>query len=372
MRGSPSFVIILCAMSLLLLPSCGGRREKAAEPDAIRPIKMLTVTSGADGLKRRMPARVRASQRADMAFQISGTLIELPVDEGQQISKGDLLARLDPRDFKVRLQEAEGQLSRGKAALDLAKSQHERVLRIKEQDPGAVSDSLVDSRRERENSARADLQSLQAAVDAARLQLSYTELSAPFTGVVARRYVDNFQEVKAKQPIISLQDISRIEILVDVPENMVATMTDSMRPTIFVEFQASPGETYPLTVKEYTTEADPRTQTYQVTLEMPQPEGLNIFPGMTATVVGIRPAERVGGGEIPVPVSAVFADEAGVSHVWVVEPESMTIHCREVSLGELSGTDEVVIAEGLQIGEQIAISGVDQLREGMKVRLLDI
>ncbi len=228
---------------------------------------------------------------------------------------------------------------------------------------------MVDRRREGVNKAQADIQSVQAAVDAAKDQLSYTYLRAPFSGVIAKRYVDNFQEVQAKEPIVSLQDVSEIEILVDVPE---MTMTRVKRGDLDVvaEFAAAPGNDYPLTLKEFSTEADPRTQTYRVVLTMPSPEDLRVLPGMTASVhrAGIVEAE---GDMYVVPAIAVFADEAGKSNVWVVDSESMTVHRREVSIGELTGTENIEIVEGLESEEMIAISGVSRLREGMKIRPVD-
>ncbi|MEE8591475.1 MAG: efflux RND transporter periplasmic adaptor subunit, partial [Spirochaetia bacterium] len=119
------------------------------------------------------------------------------------------------------------------------------------------------------------------------------------------------------------------------------------------------------------TRADPRTQTYQVTLQMRQPEGINILPGMTASVVQHRPKEEDDTGRFVIPAIAVFADEAGNSHAWVVDRDTMTVHRRKVTTGELTGTDSIQILDGLQSDEMIAISGVSRLREGMKVRHLE-
>ena len=134
------------------------------------------------------------------------------------------------------------------------------------------------------------------------------------------------------------------------------------------EFAAAPGRQFPLTIKEYATRADPRTQTYQVTLQMPRPKGINILPGMTATVLGSPPVKERGGDRFVVPALAVFADEAGVSHVWVVDSDTMKVQKRKVTTGELAGTESIQILEGLESGEKIATTGVAQLREGMQVR----
>jgi len=358
----------LAVLLVLLVTSCGKKEEQKVTREVIRPVKIMTVMSSEEAFKRKFPGRVRASKRVDLAFQVGGPLIELPIDEGQNVKKGQLLARIDPRDFQTNLRNAEGGLGKAQAALQLAQKEYERVVRIRKKDPGAVSQAMVDRRAEAVNKAQADIKSLKAAVDAAKDQLSYTYLRAPFSGVISRRYVDNYQEVRAKQPIMSLDDISSLEILVDVPEIVMASVRKGGSAGAVAEFAAAPGRQFPLTIKEYATRADPRTQTYQVTFQMRRPKGINILPGMTATVVGSPPVKERGGDRFVVPALAVFADEAGVSHVWVVDKETMKVQKRKVKTGELTGTDSIQILEGLESGERIAVTGVAQLREGMQVR----
>ena len=158
---------------------------------------MMTLASSGEMTRLTFPGKVRASQRVDMAFQVSGTLIELPIKEGAQVKEGDLLAQIDPKDFQTNLRKAEGQLARGEASIERAQSDYDRILRIRKKDPGAMSQAMVDQKREAMDSAKADIKSLEASVDGAKDQLSYTSLHAPFSGVIAKRYVDNFQEVRA-------------------------------------------------------------------------------------------------------------------------------------------------------------------------------
>ncbi|MBW2066908.1 MAG: efflux RND transporter periplasmic adaptor subunit [Deltaproteobacteria bacterium] len=242
------------------------------------------------------------------------------------------------------------------------------MLRIRKKDPGAASQSMVDRRREAVDKARAEIEALQATLDAAKLQLSYTYLRAPFSGVIAKRHVENYQEVRRKRPIVTLDDLSHLELLVDVPESvMVPIKTGSVSPV--AEFASAPGKKYPLTIKEYSTRADRKTQTYRIVLTMPAPEDMRILPGMTATVTGEAPGvQREEGDLIVVPAIAVFSDESGKPHVWVVDRDTMTVHKREVKTGDLTGTDSIQILSGLKAGETIAITGVSRLREGMKVR----
>ncbi len=278
-----------------------------------------------------------------------------------------MLAQIDPTDFEVNLRSAEGQLAKARAALDLAQSLYKRVLRIRDQDTGAVSEAMIDQKREDANRAQAEVTSLKATVDAAKDQLRYTSLEAPFSGVIAKRYVENFQKVQAKEPILSLQDISTVEILVDVPENIIARMKKGDESNVFAEFEPAPGRQFPLAVKEYATEADTRTQTYRIVLSMLAPDGINVLPGMTAIVKSAQmsaPESK----NILVPAVSVFADETGNSNIWVIEKESMTVKRQKVTTGSLTGKDNIQILSGLKDGDVIAVSGVSKLREGMKVR----
>jgi len=410
---------LLLAGLLLVFFACGKKEEKTVEKEVVRPIKMMSAASTRDALKRRFPGRVRASMRVELAFRVQGPLIELPVEEGKEVKEGELIARIDPRDYDANYRTIQGGLANAKATLKamrqarpedirrltanvktaeaglkLATAEYDRIMRIKKADPGAVSQGMIDKaveKKERSEASlnktkeelrigkigarpediqakEAEIKSLKAQVDFAKLQLDYTTLKAPFSGVVSRRYVDNFQEVRAKQQIVSLDDISAVEILVDVPEILMANIREKGGAVDAVaEFAAASGKQYPLTLKEFATRADPKTQTYQVVFQMPQPDDINILPGMTATVTG-SPRQREQTKEIfVVPAIAVVADSAGNPFVWIVDKETMKVSKRPVKTGDLTGTDSIRIPEGLKSGEMIAVSGVSRLREGMQV-----
>jgi multidrug efflux system membrane fusion protein len=200
--------------------------------------------------------------------------------------------------------------------------------------------------------------------------LEYTRLKAPFDGVIAQKYVDNYQEVQAKQAVLSLQNVTDVEVLIDVPELMVAPVRKS-KPRFYAEFTADPNRRFELRIKEFATQADPVTQTYRVVLVMPAPAGIRILPGMTVNVA-IEFTEEAGAvAEILVPASAVFADDAGHPQVWVIDPQTMKAQRRAVVTGELSGGDSIRIVSGLNADETIAVSGVGMLSEGQTVRALE-
>jgi membrane fusion protein, multidrug efflux system len=363
-------VVVVC---LTLLAACDRSPERQVEAVEPRPVKMVTVGVAASVTQRSFPGTVRAARRAELAFQVSGTLTQLSVGEGQEVREGEVLAQLDQRDFENSLRSAQGQFGNVRAALESARSEYERILRIRKQDPGATSESMVVKRREAMDRASAELESVQAAVDGARDKLGYTSLHAPFSGIVSRRHVENFQEVQAKEPIISLDDISSLEILVDLPESVVARINEPSERTgkqapVHAEFAALPDREFPLIVKEFSTRADPKTQTFQVVFEMEKPDDVSILPGMTALIVGSAQQGVNDDGNFIIPAVAVFGDEMGVSHVWVVQPETLAVERRKIVTGELTGEAGIRVVEGLAAGETVAVSGAGQLRDGMRVK----
>ena len=352
-------IAILLTFSLAFsISGCGKKKEEAVKKEVIRPVKIITVDlTGGQDITREFPGKVRATQRVDLAFQVPGPLITLPVEEGQRVKKGDILARIRPRDFET-------EIDKNKAKALEAEQQFLRYkdLYVKNQ----VSKADFDKYKSQSDIAKARLKE-------AKDKLDDTFLRATFTGVVAKKYVENFQDVQAKQEIVSLQDISEVEVLVNVPENMMASVQQEKAKgttVAFATFATLPGKQFPLRLKEYATEADSQTQTFLVTLLMDQPVEMNVLPGMTATVVSSKYKGKREEGKLLIPAIAVLPDYDGHSSVWVYQPENKAVVQRKVKTGELSGSDSIEIIEGLQIGDQIAVTAVNSLQDGMKVRPL--
>jgi len=349
-----SFNAVAITSILLLLAGCGGGEEAAEQAPVARPVKVMTIAGLEGGGTLTFPGRVAAGQQVDLAFRVGGPLTELPVQEGGEVKKGQVVAKIDPRDFRIRV-------SSTQARFDKAEADIERLAALYEKD--AASKAQLDQARAERDVARASL-------DDARADLSDTSLRAPFSAHVGEVFVENFQDVQARKPILSLVGIDTVEIQVDLPESVIAKVRTRVaaEAEIFARFEAAPDRTFPLELTELAAQADPRTQTYRATLVMPQPEGINILPGMTAEVVRrARPGTETE-VSIVVPAVAVAAGDSGSAHVWVVDQETMTVHQREVTTGDLVGTDRIQILDGLAAGEMIAVSAVSRLREGTPIR----
>jgi RND family efflux transporter MFP subunit len=353
MRKSSVRGFAIVAIGLLVVLSGCGRNEVVEPAPVVRAVKVVTV-GGDSAQSRTFPGRVEASDQVDLSFRVGGPLIEFPVLEGDFVKRGQLAARIDPRDYRIRLDAARAEVERTDADF-------RRYSALYEKD--AVSKAQLDQALAARDVARAQEEDAAANLDD-------TYLRAPFSGRIAETFVENFQDVQAKEPILSLINVNQVEIVIDVPENLVARFRAEQRDSSFsARFDAAPGREFETRVSEAATQADPRTQSFRVTFALPQPEGVNVLPGMTATVTrNPPPGERV---EIVVPAIAIFADEAGSPHVWIVDRDNGTVERRPVRTGDLSGTDSIVVLEGLVPGEDIAVSAVSQIRDGMTVRPIE-
>jgi RND family efflux transporter MFP subunit len=222
--------------------------------------------------------------------------------------------------------------------------------------------------REEDIMAReAEVRGLEGRVVEASIQLADCVLRAPYDGVIARRFVEEGQNVQAKEPIVRFQDLEEIEIQVDVPEAvMVTDIRTADVVQLVAELSGAPGVQFPVRIREVAQVADPTTQTFNVRVAMQSPKEVQVLPGMTATVTASYRRANVLGDRILVPISAVLRESDGKSVAWVIGADQ-TVARRTVKIGEATG-GEIEVVDGLQPGDRIAVAGVTFLRDGMKVR----
>ncbi|WP_432797942.1 efflux RND transporter periplasmic adaptor subunit [Poriferisphaera sp. WC338] len=347
----PLIGISFVTVAILALLFFNPKPKPEPRQQAIRPAKLLTLGSPTEANIVNFPGRVKAGQSVDLAFQVTGQIIELPIKQGDEVKQGDLIAQLDPRDFQNNVAKAQATLTEKQTILDQIRQLVERNAATNVELTNALAAQQI---------AMAQLQIEQKALDD-------TTLRAPFAGLVARKYVDNFQNIQAKQTIISLQNVSDVEIIVDIPEAIVAkSQRDEQPPRIDATFDFLPGRTFPLTMKEYQSEANPITQTYEVTLTMPAPKDVLILPGMSASVDVYPTDETQSDLGFAVPIAAVFK-EKDQSYVWLVNPDNNEVSKQPVTVGKLSDQN-AIITEGLSSGNTIVTSGASQLNPGQMIR----
>ena len=354
---------------VMLLVACERGAPETEQP--VRPVRAIKVGDAGPLAGRWFPGQARAHNEADLSFRISGPLIVLPNDiVGKDYKAGDVIARIDPRDYEVKIADVDAQLARARASAKRAVSEYQRELNIFKEEPGATSQTTVDRKSAQRDQTAADVKSLSASLDAAQDQLDYTYLKAPFDGKVVQQYIQNFEDVRAKQAIVRLLDTSRIEMVVNIPESMISYA--AYVTNIRVQFDAFKDREIPAVTKEIGAEASRTTRTYPVTLLMEQPEDFKVLPGMAGRATADRPSVQPGEQPaIVIPVASIFSpDETGNSYVWVFDEQAATVSRREVLTGEL--TDHgVPVEDGLTPGEWVVIAGVSYLVEGQTVRLLE-
>ncbi len=324
-------------------------------PEMVRPLKTTVVGERVEALKGRYPGRVKAAQRVEMGFEVPGTLAEKLVRKGERVAEGQELARLDARDFQ-------NELNAAAANLERAQAYRERMRRAAAKN--AVSQQELDD-------AEAAFEIAQAQLNIKQKALEDTVLKASFDGIVADTYVSNFQNVQAKEPVLSLQDLSSLEIEVSVPEQRIAAATRGETQELRYEavFDFFPDLTFPVELKEFSTEADPVTQTFAATFSLQLPEKEMVLPGMAATVLEYA-ASASPAAAIRLPLDLVPTASSGGYFVWRLRDQSdgtAVVERAPVEVGTLSG-DEIEIVGGVETGERIAGAGVNLLREGQVVR----
>lgn len=412
-RGPGRSCPLISLLGITFLLS-GCDRKPPATVEVVRPVKTIIVVQGDDTHSRTFPGVVEATKNAELAFQVPGVIIEFPVKEGDKVAKGDVIARLRPDEFEARLKTLQGELDQARANLRalLAGQRPEEIMRLESQvraadarlanaqieynraarllRTNAISKSDYDlaqtayrvaqeehesarqvlekgsiAREEDIEAKEAAVRGLEGRVVEAKLRLDDTTLRAPYDGVIAQRFVEANQNVREKAPIVRFQDTQELDIVVDVPETVMANVRRSDIVETVAEFSSAPGLRFPLQIREVAQNADPATQTFKVRAAMRAPTEVNILPGMTAQVNLSYRRSSILGDRILVPVTSVFKDDSGKQVVWIVKEG--VVSARPIKLGEAVG-NELEIIEGVEPGEQIVVAGVTLIRDGMKVR----
>lgn len=315
-------------------------------------VKTETIAVSKDVDNRKFPGKVRAVRRVNMAFQVHGVLVELNVKEGEKVSKGQVLALLDDRDYR-------NNLAATKAKLKEVRLNYKRIEKLYKQQ--VIAKTKYDE-------IKAALDALEAKSRILEKQLQETKLIAPFSGVIAKRYVQNYENIMAKSPVVSLQDNSAIEVVIQIPESLMIKGVEGEFENARVVFDAAQEKNYAAQLSEVSTDADPYSQTYSVVLSMDSPADLNVLPGMTATILTAPKQSFAAVGPITVPLAAVFPDVSGNNCVWRVTPEK-SLEKVGVKIGEIVG-DRIEILAGIEKGDKLVVAGANLLSDGDKIREL--
>jgi RND family efflux transporter MFP subunit len=348
----------ITTLILLAVFLCGCKSEEAP-PQSIRPVKAIQVNTAADVLGQGFPAVSQEKSEAVMSFRVAGPLIRLNAEEGQRIRKGQLIAEIDPRDFEVDLLAKQARFIQARAEKDRYEELFAR---------GSVAENDRDIKV-------ANFLEAESAYQAAQNALKDTKMYAPYDSFIGIKYVENLEEVKPGQNIISLIDLSVIEVLTHIPENLAVQFFNF--DGYSVEFEAYPGNVMNASLKEIGKSPAPEGFPLTLYLDHVNVPGSSsiVAPGMSCRVnIKLKDdAIEVGGDLIVVPVSAVFEHPTeNTSSVWILNQDTNTVTKRTVKLGDLTSQNSIQIIEGLNSGEWVVIAGTQRLVEGQEVKLLTI
>ncbi len=345
LRKISTIIVIAAAISLT---GCRGDNSEKPKPPPL--VKTVVIGDYRHVAMRTFPGIVSADKQVDLSFEVSGRLSELPVDEGSELKKGELIAALDPESYQATY-------DRTKARYELAAAQLKRAEPLVEK--GYLSQSGYDQRVSDYDVGKANFRH-------AKIDLEHTQLRAPFDGIITKKMVDNHQYIQADQMVVAFKSVDEINIEANIPERVIAYVEGPYNRTVKVIFEVAPNREFDAVLKEFSADADPQTKTYKVTVSMPRPTYPKIFPGMTARIKVPLAGERK--PYLLLPVGAVF-EQSEQKMVWLVNADDQTLKAAPVQVGQLQG-DKIEVTSGLKANDRVVVAGVHFLQEGEKVNIM--
>lgn len=332
----------LLTVTLLLLSSCDTQQKKTETP--LPSVRLATVQVSAGSQKNSYPGRTQAAETSNAAFRVSGTLASVPVKVGQHVRKGQVLARMDSRDYEV-------QLKAITAEYESTKAECERVIALYE-DNGTSQNNY--------DKARYGLEQITMKYQYAKNQLEDCVLQAPFDGYVQAVLHQSHETIGEGMPVVSLFASNGTEVVIYIPA------VEYMRREEFSRFRASfaamPGKVYNLRLLTISQKAN-ANQLFEMHLLLEDDDN-QITPGMTAIVDILYKENDLAPVEIP--SSAVFEDN-GQNCVYLYDVGSGTIHKTAVRISSLERNGYIRVVKGLDAGQKVVSAGVHHLSDGMQV-----
>ena len=348
------------AGGLVLLSALAAcHKEEKAASQAIRPVRTVTVELQEGGEKVSLTGEIQPRYQADIGFRVNGKILERPVDVGTQVKKGDLLARLDPQQYRQDFEVAKAEVAAAEAEVTRSQAQEYRQRELLKN--GNTTRVQYDQALKTFKTAQAQLDSAQAKQIQASENLGYADLKADNDGVITAIGADAGQVVSAGQMVVRLAQPGEREGVFNIGEG--AFKTRPKDPTVTVHLVSNPEIETAGKVRYISPQADPATRTYTVRVSLPDaPPQMRLG----ANVVGTVTLDQ--GQTVSIPGSALFQKD-GKPAVWLVEKDN-TVQLKPITVQRYQG-DSVVVGDGLVQGDVVVTAGVQKLLPGQKVALMD-
>ena len=357
--------ILISMLSMALLAGCKPPQE--LPQTAIRPISWVEAQPGNFTQLRRLSGTIQPVEATNLSFEVGGKVAQMPANLGDKIKKGQIIAQLDQRTYRLSLQSSEANLQQSQASLNEARNEFNRYQELI--DKGLVSASGFDNVKATFESAVSAVNIAKAQLDIAKKDLEDTVLVAPYDGKITKRLAEPSMQITPGQAIFEIEGTDGLEVKVMIPETLISDVKKGAE--LSVSFPALPAQSSFGDVTEigYRAEA---ANAFPVTVLVTNPPP-QLRAGMTAEVdfvfTGVGRTGYV--GEVfRLPVAAIVASQGQRSFVFVFDPDSQTVSRRQVQTENILD-NEILVSSGLQQGEIIATAGVNYLQDGQQVKLLD-
>jgi multidrug efflux system membrane fusion protein len=332
----------------------------AATETVVRPARVMEIAYRREGQSLVLAGTVVPRIESQLGFRVPGKIVRRAVDVGAVVQAGQLIAELDPTDYKLAVENARAAFAASEGDYMRAKADHERYIQLR--NSAAFMQQTLDTRKSASVTAQGRMDQAKSQLESAEHNLAYTELKADADGVITAVQAEAGQVVAQGQSVAKLARTEELEILVGVPEHRLQAARATDAATF--ELWSEPGKRHPAKLRELSPSADPTTRTYPArfsVIDKPAFIGL----GMTATLAFERPdAQSVA----EVPLAAIFQHGTRPA-VWVVDKQSGTVELRPVLIARWR-SDTAAILSGVKDGELIATAGVHKLEAGQKVKPL--
>ena len=345
-------VIVAC----LLLQAC-SKPVPAEEP--VRAVKVLTVGLDAMQSGAEYAGEVRSRVESRLGFRVSGKLLRRNVEMGQHVRAGELLAQLDPQDFKLAADGARAQLAAAATNRDLALADYKRYKDLREQN--FISAAELERRDTALKAAQAQVDQAQAQLAGLGNQTGYANLVADVAGVVTSVDAEPGQVLAAGTPVLRIAQDGPRDVVFAVPEDKVGKL--KVGSQVLVQAWAEQ-KSASAVVREVAASADAVTRTYTVKVGL---TGSENWPLGSTVTVAPKALDRSGPSVIKLPTSALQHDGEKAA-VWVLEKATMTVRLQPIAITTADGND-VVVSRGLEPGMQVVSVGAHVLNPGQKVTI---
>jgi membrane fusion protein, multidrug efflux system len=348
---------ITSASLFIVLAGC---KEEHPVTEAPTPVRVQRIAAETATEARAYTGVVHARYETDLGFRVAGKIVERLVNIGDRVDKDQVLARLDPTDYRLSVESSEAELAAAQSSLAQAAADEQRYEKLLAD--RWVSLASFEQKKAAADEARGRVERAERTLGVARNQVAYTSLHANEAGIITALPVEVGQVVAVGQLVVRLAQLAEREVVVAVPESR---LDDARTSEATVDMWADGSRHYRATLREFSPEADPVTRTYQARFTIEAADDA-VALGMTATVRLVR---KEGHAVVRLPLGAIYTDGGGAS-VWVLTPDNTHLRRTPVEVIEFHQTD-VLIASGLNAGERVVALGAPLLDDNKLVRVVE-